>query len=547
LVTSEASRPGRPDAALPPRRPRRWAAAAAWTCAGGAFYALQLQAVTGVRLDSDGANSALQAWDMFHGNPLLHGWIFGDATYYTLELPLIGIAQLIFGLGVRSAHLASATTFFLVVAFAVSLAVAGGRGLAQAARAGVTVAVLTVPLLTMAMLITLMAEPDHAGTSAFLLASALVIECRPGWKLAAPLLCLILAAGQLGDATVLYIVLPAIVVICGYRQLAAFLPQRKASGRFRAVLRSPDAAILAGAIASVPLEMAIRALMRLLGGYEMVAPRVKLAPPSLWPRQLAITWMNIRTLFATVPESHTPLGAVVPALGWLCLAAAVAGAGRVAWTWRRASRAEQVLAVAIVFNIAIYAVSTMVNIVNYRELAAVLPCSAVLAARALVPGQVRAPVRAIAAVAVAVAVALVPLSAAATRPYAGAATGPAPLDGDGDVPLAPVIAWCEEHGISYALSDYFISSATTVGSAGQVSVRATGQGHGIPAWEDDTRWYDPARYDIRYVVTQDYHEVWYLAALGRPAAVYRISRGWMVLKYTMNLLPKLTPPNHPAS
>jgi hypothetical protein len=250
-----------------------------------------------VRLDSDGANSALQAWDMFHGNALLHGWIFGDATYYTLELPLIGIAQLIFGLGVTSAHVASATTYFLVVAFAVALAVTGSRGLAQVARGGVTVAMLTVPLLLMAMLINLVAEPDHPGTSVFLLASALVIERRPGWKLAAPLLCVILAAGQLGDATVLYVFLPAIVAICGYRLLAALLTQRKsqeanqgtqdtghttptghrtqsaASGRFRAVLRSPDATILAGAIASVPLEWAIRALMRLLGGYEMVARR----------------------------------------------------------------------------------------------------------------------------------------------------------------------------------------------------------------------------------------------------------------------------------
>ena len=481
---------------------------------------------------------------MFHGNALLHGWIIGDATYYTLELPLIGIAQLIFGLGVKSAHVASATTFFLVVAFAVSLAVTGSRGLARVARCGVTVAVLTMPLLVMAMLITLEAEPDHAGTSVFLLASALVIERRPGWKLGAPLLCVILAAGQLGDATVLYVFVPAIVVICGYRLLTALPPQP--GGRLRAVLRSADAAMLAGAIASVPLEWAIRTLMRALGGYEMVAPKVKLAAPSAWAHNLAVTWLNIRTLFGIIPQSHMPLGAVTPALGWLCLAVAAAGIGRVAWTWRRASRAEQLLVVAIALNIAIYVVSVMVNTMNYRELSAVLPCSAVLAARALVPAQIKAPMRAFAAVAVAVAVAvaLVPVSAAATRPYAAAATGPAPLDGDGSAPLAPVIGWFRQRGISYALSDYFVSSATTVGSGGKLSVRAIipKKGKGIPAWEDDTQWYDPSRYDIRYVVTQAFHEVWYLKAFGQPAATYQFGRGWVVLKYDSNLLPELVPP-----
>ena len=30
---------------------------------------------------SDGANGALQAWDMLHGHLLRHGWIIGDATY----------------------------------------------------------------------------------------------------------------------------------------------------------------------------------------------------------------------------------------------------------------------------------------------------------------------------------------------------------------------------------------------------------------------------------------------------------------------------------
>ena len=36
---------------------------------------------------SDGAANALQAWDMLHGNLLLHGWLVSDVSFYTTELP----------------------------------------------------------------------------------------------------------------------------------------------------------------------------------------------------------------------------------------------------------------------------------------------------------------------------------------------------------------------------------------------------------------------------------------------------------------------------
>ena len=44
-------------------------------------------------MNSDAANNALQGWDILHGNFLLHGWIIGDATYYTLEVPLYAITE----------------------------------------------------------------------------------------------------------------------------------------------------------------------------------------------------------------------------------------------------------------------------------------------------------------------------------------------------------------------------------------------------------------------------------------------------------------------
>src|ERR1700761_7897613 len=86
--------PGQPTGPRPRRDARRWWAAAAWAAGGLALFAFFLRISLGSRIDSDGANNALQAWDLLHGHVLLHGWVIGDATFYFLELPLLGIAEL---------------------------------------------------------------------------------------------------------------------------------------------------------------------------------------------------------------------------------------------------------------------------------------------------------------------------------------------------------------------------------------------------------------------------------------------------------------------
>src|SRR5205807_18630 len=57
---------------------------------------------------SDGADQALQAWDMLHGNWLLRGWTVGDVSYYTTELPEYVVVELIRGLGQDTVHVAAA-------------------------------------------------------------------------------------------------------------------------------------------------------------------------------------------------------------------------------------------------------------------------------------------------------------------------------------------------------------------------------------------------------------------------------------------------------
>ena len=55
--------------------------------AATALFILYLRQSRSVAVGSDGGSIALQAWDMAHGNFLLHGWAMSDVSFYTTELP----------------------------------------------------------------------------------------------------------------------------------------------------------------------------------------------------------------------------------------------------------------------------------------------------------------------------------------------------------------------------------------------------------------------------------------------------------------------------
>jgi hypothetical protein len=502
------------------RAARRWWAAAAWAGGGLALFAFFLRISLGSRVDSDGANNALQAWDLLHGHVLLHGWVIGDATFYFFELPLIGIVELLLGLGNLAFHVASALTYLIVAVCAVALAVTDSRGPARAARCAVVVTVLAAPLLTTSSVTLLLEEPDHIGTSAFMLASFLLIDRAPGRRFTAPLLCVILCAGQLSDFTVRYVAVPAVLLVCGYRVLAT----RR--------LRSGEAALVVAAAVSVPLESLLRAAMVHLGAYFMAAPIAQLSPIRRWPHNAAVTWLDVRILFGAVVAPDTRLGGVGAAFGLVCLLAAVFGLGRVAWTWRAARRAEQLLCVAIVFNIGVLVISVLATPTHSREIAAVLPFGAVLAARACVPARITGVPQALLAVTAAALAALVPLAAAATQPTMTPAT----------VPLA---AWLEAHGLTYGIAGYWDASVVTAQSGDRVKIRAVDIIKNpkifVPGWETNALWYNPSRYDARFVVADHDGRDSFAAFeehFGRPVATYRVA-SWFVLVYRTNLLQQL--------
>jgi hypothetical protein len=509
---------------------------------------------------------------MAHGNVLLHGWITGDAPYYTLEVPLLGLSELTFGLGDLALHAASAATYVIVTACAAVAALAGSRGATRAARFGIVVAVLAASLLVPSDVWLALGPPDHIGTAAFLLVSVLLIDQARDRRWAAPLLCAVLCAGQLGDVVVRYVYVPAIVAVCVYRvffgtartgetpgetpgaavgaSTGRGATGRGATGRgvavrgtavwgaaVRRALRTGDAAYAVAAILSVPLEVVVRKAAERLGAYQP-GPLfgTKLAPPRQWPRNAELTLDAIRELFGVVMTSSSPLGVAGAVFGGACLLAAVIGLARVIWTWRTASRAEQILCVAVFVNLGAYLFSTMPRTFNPHEIAAVLPCGAVLAARAVVPerlgGRLRGR-RGAAAVVAAGAVALLPLSAAAT-------IGAAPN------PNAPLVSWLAAHRLTYGLSGYWDGSAATVESGGAVTLRTiiikNGRA-GVYPWITNTSWFDPAQHDATFVAFKDgdstltTHTI--EKAFGRPAAIDNV-KSWHVLVYHRNLLKRVS-------
>ena len=265
-----------------------------WIVGCMALFAFYLRISFTGHVSSDGANSALQAWDMLHGHLLLHGWIIGDATYYTFDLPVLALTELFSGLSNLTSHVASTLTYLIVTVIAVAIALAGSRGLARVARCGVVVVVLTATFGVESHTPYLLGAPDHTGTSVFLLVSVLLIDRVPARRYTPPLLLAILCAGQIGDATVLYVVVPAVVVVCGYRAVAA----RK--------VRTGDAANALAAAASVPLASVVRAVMLHFGGYQMVAPKTVIAAPRRWPHNAALAWHALRVLFGAGPARALP-------------------------------------------------------------------------------------------------------------------------------------------------------------------------------------------------------------------------------------------------
>jgi hypothetical protein len=490
-----------------------------------------------VPLTSDGSGNVLQAWDMLHGNLLLHNWWVSDVSFYTTELPQYMLIDALAGLGPWVVHAAAAMTYTLLVLLAALLARGNARGAAGLARALLAAGLMLAPQLSATAIVLL--SPDHTGTAVPLLATWLLIDrARPRWYVP-PLVGLLFAWTMVADSIVLITGIIPLVLVCALRARPGLTGRgpRPASRRYELALAG--AAVAAGVAGSFAPR-----LMMAVGGYRQ-APVGTYTDLGQLQHGAWVTLQAFLELFGANVFGPSSYGAR-PALEVVFAALHLAGAIAVAWAlgaavgriFRFGELIVPCFAVAILLNLGTYLISAHAqDLLSAREIAEVLPLGAVLAGRVL-GDRVLAWLRA-AKTWFTPVLAVLAASCLAALGY-GAAQPPVP-------PANEALAtWLVAHRLGDGLAGYWQANSTTVDSGGRVLVSAVTQGADgklVPYhWETDGANYDPARHFATFVVADGpsgLPGMWpAVLTFGRPARVYHAD-GYTVMVWNTNLLAKL--------
>ena len=476
-------------------------------------------------ISSDGAANALQAWDMLHGNLLLHGWLLSDVSFYTTELPQYMLIEAIRGLGPGVVNLAAAMTYTLLVLLTGLLAKGDADGREGRARFLLAAGIVLAPQLSATS--TLLQAPDHTGTAVALLVVWLVIDrARPHW-LVPVAVCVLLAWIMVADSIVLLTGIVPIAVAAGARAARALAKRAEPDAR---ELSLAAAAILAG-VAGVLAPLIIRAA----GGYTTAPVPGHIVGLDRLPGAARVTVHAALNIFgANVVAAHSPLELAFAVLH-------LAGAALAAWAACLAAlqffRARDLLvpafAVAIAVNLAAFLLTAQA-LAATREIAAVLPLGAVLAGRLLGPRLLRVPLRPV--LAVVAAGYLAALGYGAAQPAAPAMS-------------EPLATWLVTRGYSHGLAGYWQAGSTTLDVGARVSVSSVGHGPGgrvVPGhWETSTQQYDPSRQYADFVVVKNsgtYSTRWLRGAaertFGPPRQTYVVG-SYTIMTWRANLLTRL--------
>ncbi len=488
--------------------------------------------------NSDESNDLLMAWDMLHGNVLLHGWYLSDVSFYTTELPQYAMLERFLGLHTDTAHVAAAMTYTLVLVLAVVLARGTVSGRDAWPRMLLTAGIMFAPQLGVAVFILLLSL-GHIGTAVPLMLIWLVLDRFDGTEatkrrwLAPVIAGLLLTWALIADPLVLLVGVVPLVAVCALRAV-------------RGGTRWYEVSLAAAAILAEGLASLVNRLLQASGGFILHPVGYELASLRTWPKHAYVTAEGLLALFGAKPQG-APIQLVFALVH-------LAGVVLVVWAmWRVArhflswpDRISQILLVAMIVNVVAYVPSTLADAtdLNAREFAVVLPFGAVLAGRTLAGGlQARARARGgwpgwqkwLASALVAVYAAS--LGYAAAQPSVPAAND-------------QLAAFLAAHHLTSGIGGYWESSVVTVGSDGAVTIRAVLPGTLQPdLWEAKGSWYDPAAHQATFLVTDSqsgFFHHWQpaaaaLAALGRPARIYRTGP-YTVYIWDKNLLVQLTQP-----
>ena len=514
---------------------RRLLATAAVVLAVALLFLAYLRVSRTYPENSDESNDLLMAWDMLHGNVLLHGWYLSDVSFITTELPQYAVLVWLFGLHTDTAHIAAAMTYTLVVIFSVLLA--RGRVPRREARLRMllTAGLMFAPQLGVGVFVLLLSL-GHIGTAVPLLLTWLVIDRCPPRPWVPVLVGLLLTWVLIADPLVLLVGVVPLVAVCALRVSRDLARRQDTSVQAALRARWYELSLAVAAIAAQGLASLAG---RLLHAY--IHPLAyQLAPVHTWARHAWVTGKGLLVLFGAKPEG--PPAAMAFALLHL------AGVALVAWAVLRVARRflswpdmiSQILLVAMVLNVAAYVPSTLANAtdLNAREFAVVLPFGAVLAGRTLAAslqaGLRRRP-RAVALLAGALLACY-----AAGLGYAAAQPSVPPMN-------ARLARFLAAHHLTSGIGGYWLSSVVTVGSDGAVTIRAVASLPLAPyRWEAKSSWYDPGPNQANFLVTSNapgFFNHWQpkpaaQAALGRPVRTYHVGH-YTVYVYDKNLLAAL--------
>jgi hypothetical protein len=522
---------------------RRAVVGAAWTVATAAGFAVYLRLAGTRAVNSDGASTALAAWDMLHGNLLLRGWSLPDANFFTTEIPQYALVELAGGLGQNVVHIAAAMTYTLVLLLVALVAKGAASGREAAARIAIGVGIMLAPQLDSGTNV-LVSSPDHFGTSVPLLLLLLIIDRvrRPRWWVPV-IVSLLLAWAQLADSVVLLAAVIPLAVVCAFRV---------ARSRQRLAARWYEIALAAAAVAGFALAQIACQAIYAVGGYSERPLGTQLAPlGEIFGHNLPIAAECLLLLpgadFLGLPARA---GTLFVALHLAGVAAAAVALGLGGWRFGRrdpdpvAGLTRQLLVAGIAVNfIAFVATAHVFNITSAREIAPVLPFTAALAGREL-GAQLGVPARrarwlrrgAVAALGLVLAGYLAGLGLELTAPIAP------PQD-------AQLTAWLESHPIGTGLSGYWEASVVTLTSGGRAAVRpvTVTDDRLVPtSGQISADWFNPARSRVDFVVLfpgidgypgfGDRQAV--VATFGKPGRTYQVGP-YTILWWPKNLLADL--------
>ena len=532
-VVVDAPVPARRRAAERPALARaRLAWIGAYLGAGVVLFLCYLRVSGTQSISSDGGSNALEAWDMLHGNLLLHGWTLTDVSFYTTELPEYMLVELVRGLGPAVVHTSAALTYTLLVLLAGLLAKGRATGREGIARVLIGSGIMLAPQLGNPVFILLLV-PDHVGTGVPMLLIFLVLDRAPRRWYVPPVITLMLAWATIADRLVIAAVLVPLLLVCVIRVYRGILLGRPLEAVWF------EAALIGANITSLGISLLVLRVLGRLGGFTLIPLGTHLAK-----------WWGLEKHFRLTGEGLLGLfGAdVIHARPGLQMAIAVlhlAGLALAAWALCRALRhffrrddlLIQVLAVGILADLAAFAFSTLPRTLwDTRQISAVLPFGAVLAGRLLAGDLLR--IRLAPALAVMLACYTAALGFDTAQPAISAH----------DQSLAD---WLVAHDFKYGLSNYFEGNITTLDSGGRVHLVAVswGAGKSVPrAYQSEASWYDPRLHYANFVVNTGADQPQAIipardlaSAFGPPAKVYH-DGPYTILVWNKNLLAHLGGP-----